>query len=410
MKVIIIGAGIVGICTALSLQEKGIETQLIDRDLPGQGASHGNAGIISPWSIIPQSTPHLWKKIPSWILNANGPASVKLGYIPQLLPWAVEFLKQGKLERVIAHSNAMEILNKNCIDLYRQHLQETTHQNLIKDCYYVHAYRNEQQADLSKLEYQIRIKKGAELTRIGSTELKHLEPALSTDFKAAILIKGQARATSPGKIGFALSEKFKRLGGNILKENVVSLRPDGHSSWLVTTNDQQIVADKVIVAAGAWSTKLLKPLGIHIKMEAERGYHVNFPNPEVSLTHSIMDMDMMSVASSMGEGLRLAGTAEFAGLNAPENSKRSELLIKSAKKMLPDLNINQPSSWMGIRPSLPDSLPCIGYIKGFNGLLAAFGHSHYGLMMAPKTGQIIADLATNTVLDVDVSAFKVDRF
>lgn len=410
MKVIIIGAGIVGICTALSLQEKGIDTLLIDRDEPGQGASSGNAGIISPWSIIPQSVPEQWKKISSWVLNPNGPASVKLSYIPQLLPWAIEFLKQGKLERVLALSDAMEILNRNCIDLYHKHLQKTGHENLIKDCYYVHAYRNEAEADLSKLEYQLRIKKGAELARISSNELRQLEPALSTDFKAAILIKGQARAISPGKIGFALSQKFKKLGGKTLKETVKELKPDEELGWLVTTNIKQITANKVIVAAGAWSAEFLKPLGIHIQMEAERGYHVNFPNPEVSLAHSVMDMDMMSVASSMGEGLRLAGTAEFAGLNAPANNKRSELLIKLAKKMLPDLNINNPSTWMGIRPSLPDSLPCIGYVKGFNGLLVAFGHSHYGLMMAPKTGQIIADLVTDTAVNIDISAFRIDRF
>jgi D-amino-acid dehydrogenase len=130
----------------------------------------------------------------------------------------------------------------------------------------------------------------------------------------------------------------------------------------------------------------------------------------VTLNHSVMDMDMKFVASSMNDGLRVAGTAEFAGLDAPINKKRLDGLVKLARNLLPDLAEGGIETWSGQRPSLPDSLPCIGEIEGYPGLIAAFGHSHYGLMMAPKTGRIVADLITNTPSNTDLSPFAATRF
>ncbi|KIC26912.1 MULTISPECIES: NAD(P)/FAD-dependent oxidoreductase [unclassified Leisingera] len=408
--VTVLGAGIVGICSALSLAGRGLRVRLIDRDAPGQATSYGNAGIISPWSVVPQSMPGLWKKVPGWLLDPLGPVAVKPGYLPKVAPWGLRFLAEGRDRRIHQISDAMGFLCRNCVEGFRLHLAGTGHEDLIRDSYYVHASRNPEEADLNSLGNRLRAAQGADMERIGAADLRDLEPALTTEFQAAILIKGQARALSPGKIGAVLAEKFLSMGGEIQTRTVRGILPSETGGWTYTTEAGQDWTPKLVLAMGVWSGELLKPLGIKIPMEAERGYHVSFPAPGVALNNSIMDMDMKFVASSMEEGLRVAGTAEFAGLDQPLNRKRLDGLAELAKALLPDLRADGMETWSGQRPSLPDSLPCIGEVEGFPDLIAAFGHSHYGLMMAPKTGRLVADIVSGTPVNEDLSPFRTRRY
>ena len=408
--VVVIGAGIVGICCALALTEKGRKVLLIDRNKPGSGTSYGNAGVISPWSLVPQSMPGLWQKIPKWLLKSDGPIAIKPSYVFQLAPWVMRFLWQGRLERVQQISDAMTLLNHDNIELYQRLLKDCGQQELIRDSYYVHAFRDARLASLDGLEYVIRQSHGAQLDRIGSSELQALEPALSDEFTAAILIKGQARTLSPIEIARAFMKKFLNSGGEFRQASIRRLRTANNDNWTIETDDGDISAPKVVVAAGAWSRQLLRPLGIDVPIEAERGYHLSFPRPGIELNHSVMDMDLKIVASSMKEGLRAAGTAEFAGLDAPANNRRIASLLGCVRKMLPDLATEDAVDWMGARPSTPDSLPCLGTVPGHEGLYAAFGHGHYGLMMAPKTGEIISDLVLGKSSSLDLAPYNLNRF
>ena len=409
-RVTILGAGIVGLCTALSLEKAGIAVQLIDSAAPGQGTSFGNDGVISPWSVVPQSVPGIWRHLPGWLLKVDGPVTVRPAYFPKLLPWAMRFLDAGKIARVRDISNAMMAMNQSNVALYKDILRGTGEESLIRDSYYVHAFREPEKANINGLEYSIRRDKGAQLQQIDDAELHALEPALSKQFKTAILIKNQARTLSPGRISQVIADQLKGFQTPIIQNRVVSIYPHHSNVWNIQTDTGLLQSSKVVIAMGAWSAELLKPLGINIPLEAERGYHAEFGNTKLSLTHSVMDMDLKMVASSMENGIRIAGTAEFAGLDYPANNKRITRLVAMAKNMLPGLGDNQPSTWMGSRPSLPDSLPCIGEIAGHSGLYAAFGHSHYGLMMAPRTGQIITDLISGNTIDIDLKPFRTDRF
>ncbi|WP_338549270.1 NAD(P)/FAD-dependent oxidoreductase [Roseovarius phycicola] len=408
--VTILGAGIVGICTALALTERGLKVHLVDRDAPGQATSFGNAGVISPWSIVPQSMPGIWKQIPRWVLDPNGPVSIKPSYAPKLVGWALRFLSHGREDRVRATSSAMDTLNRDCVTLFRHHLAGTGHENLIRDSYYVHAFRDPRAARIDSLDNMLRRDAGAEVERIGPAELQSLEPALSQDFQAAILIKDQARAVSPGQLGRVLANKFRKQGGIVQKATVHAIRPADESGWTYVTNAGEVTTPKLVLAMGVWSAELLKPLGLRVPLQSERGYHVSFTSPGVTLNNSILDVDKKFVASSMEDGLRVAGTAEFAGLDAPENKKRLNSLVKLARHLSPNLNTDEYTTWSGQRPSLPDSLPCIGELEGFPNLITAFGHSHYGLMMAPKTGKIVADIATGTKTNIDLKPFRAERF
>lgn len=409
-EVIIVGGGIVGICSALSLIESGVSVTLIDRDPPGQGASFGNAGTISPWSVVPQAVPGLWKKLPGMIFGKHGAAGISLRHAPGYFPWFVKFLKHCNEDSTRRVSDAMHVLCAESIDLYQQHLRGTGHEDLIKDSMYVHAFRNPDAANVDSLGNRLRIEKGASIERIDGDELRRIEPALSSRFRAAILIRGQARALDPGRIGQVLSEKFQKAGGEIVRAVVRKLDARQGGGWTVNTDQGAYSAQKVVISAGAWSAELLQPLGYKVPLAAERGYHLNFAKPGIRLQNSIMDAENHIVASSMTPGLRVAGIADFANPASPPNPRHFATLRHHTKSMFPDLDDVGSSEWMGIRPSFPDSLPLIEELPGKGELFAAFGHSHYGMMMAPKTGQIVARLVTGSPANQDILMFGSQRF
>lgn len=407
--VTIVGSGIVGICCALSLAKRGIPVRLIDRAAPGQATSYGNAGVISPWSFIPMALPGIWKKAPGMMLSADRPLAVRPEFWPRMLSWGSKFISHSGESTVRNVADAMAYLCTPSIELFRQHLQGTGHEDLLTDSWYVHAFRDASKPTLDALDYRIRLEKGGELELVTADELRQLEPALAPEFKAAVLIKGQARALSPGKMAEVLVQKAQALGVEFINfEARVIQREQQH--WVIKGATESLQADQIILSAGVWSKQLLEPLGVKLPLVAERGYHMQFAEAGVTINNSIMDVDAKVVASSMSSGVRLAGAAEFADAEARPDVSRQELLTRQAKFMFPDLAVDQPSFWMGRRPSLPDSLPVLGPISGQEGLFAAFGHSHYGLMMAPQTGEVLADFVTGQESVEDVAAFSCERF
>ncbi len=409
-RVTIIGAGIVGVCSALSLLEKGFEVELIDRDPPAEGASSGNAGVISPWSCVPQSMPGIWKNVPKWLIDPEGPISIRAGYFLTFLPWAFKFLRAGQLDRLQAIGDAMNALNRPNVDLYRYHLNGTGHEDLVRDSLYVHAFKNPKSANLNDLGWRMRLDRGVPLEAVNAGELKEIEPAISSDYKAAVIIKDQARAMDPGAVGKALAEKALSLGATFRQALISKITPGANGAWVLQTDQGEITADKVIIAAGAWSARLLEPLGIKVPLEAERGYHVVFQNPGVTVNNSIMDTEGKFVVSSMQAGVRCAGTAEFAGLDAAPDYRRAHVFKPMVKRLLPDINIDDTEEWSGVRPSFPDSLPCIGDVPGYANLFTAFGHSHYGFGMAPNTGRVIAGVVSGEPVNIDLAPYKITRF
>jgi D-amino-acid dehydrogenase len=406
----IIGAGIVGICSALSLLERGVAVRLIDRAGPAEGASYGNAGVISPWSCVPQSLPGIWRTLPGALLDPLGPLSIRLRYLPRFLPWAIRFLKAGRLDRVEKIADAMNQLTHPNVDLYRRHLAGTGKEHLLQDCYYVQVQRSPVKPGPDDLGYRLREQRGTPMELADGVRLREVEPALSPDYQSGLIIKDQARALHPGELGKALADKAKKLGAVFLRHKIIAIKPGDDGQWLIETDGDTLSAPKLLITAGAWSTRLLEPLGIRLPLEYERGYHLEFRKPGVELRHSVMDLDKKFVTSAMSSGIRSAGTAEFAGLDAPPDDRRADMLKSLTKAMLPDLNTEDTKGWMGVRPSFPDSLPCIDELPGFKHLYCAFGHSHYGLGMAPKTGELIADIIAERRPNIDLAPYRAERF
>ncbi|MEM7290919.1 MAG: FAD-binding oxidoreductase, partial [Pseudomonadota bacterium] len=284
------------------------------------------------------------------------------------------------------------------------------HENLITDSMYVHAFRDSSRASLVAIDYRIRSEKGADLELVGQDRLAEIEPALSPEFEAAILIKGQARMRSPGRLGSVLAEKAHQMGATFRRSTVTRISRANTKGWSIQCNDETLNADRIVLCMGAWSPKLLKSLGVSVPLLAERGYNVEFENPGVEINNSVMDVDAKVVASSMESGVRVAGQAEFAPVDMHPNKRRQRQLTKVAQSIFPELQTERPTFWMGRRPSFPDSLPALGTVDGHPGLFVNFGHSHYGLMMSPRSGEIIAQLLCEEHLNLPLDDYSLNRF
>ena len=410
-EVTVLGAGIVGICTALFLRQRGVSVQLLDREPPGEGCSRGNAGVLSSWSCEPMSRPETWRLIPRWALDPLGPMALKLGYLPRLVPWLLRFARAGRsVKQIRALSDAMFTLNQSTVELYRKLLAGTGREDLVRDSDYIFVSRRRGAFDLGALGWRLRSERGAPIETLTGDKARAIEPALSSEYVCGLRIRSQGRTTNPGRLAQVLAERALSEGVTFRQATVHALRPDQDGGTQLETDDGILDATRLVIAAGAWSARLVRGLGIRIPLEGERGYHMQFADPGIELHNSVNDYDRQFVASSMEEGVRLAGTSEFNGLEAPPDWRRAELLGRLAKKMLPDLRVERGRRWMGHRPASPDSVPFIGPVPGHPGVYLACGHGHLGLTGAPMTGQIVAGLVTGERMNVDVSPYRLDRF
>ncbi len=238
-----------------------------------------------------------------------------------------------------------------------------------------------------------------------------MEPALAPIFKAGMFVPDWGHVADPYRVVAGIAESFVRHGGTVLQARVVDVEigPDGPSAAR-TDGGERLSFYQLVVAAGAWSARLAKPLGSKVPLESERGYHTTLPTPGVSVNRMLHSAEGGFVVTPMAMGLRLAGTVELGGLDLPPNEARAKVLVTRAKRFLPGLNAEGGSMWMGHRPSLPDSLPVISRSPRFANLFYAFGHGHLGLTEGATTGRLIASLAAGRDPGIDLTPFRVDRF
>ena len=244
--------------------------------------------------------------------------------------------------------------------------------------------------------------------------MRQLEPALSRAVKVGVFFAQNGYTSNPNALIRALGESFARQGGTIRRAAAKELVFDGTRLVGVRAADGVIAADAAVVAAGARSLPFAKACGDSVMLDTERGYHVMIANPEAMPSRSIMDARGKFVATPMQLGLRLAGTVEFAGLDAAPDWRRARVLAKLGRALFPALLADYPedrlSLWMGFRPSLPDSLPVIGASRRSRDVVYAFGHGHVGLAGAPRTGLLAADLVMGRTPHIDIAPFSPRRF
>ena len=406
----IVGAGIVGICCALYLQRSGYKVTLIDGKGISQGCSKGNAGHFATEQVFPLADKSLLPQLPKMLLDPLGPFRIKLSYLFKAMPWFVRFLFNMQDKKVQSHTLALRSLNEKSIVAYQPLLDDADLGHLLSTKGSLLTFETTKQRQIEKLLGAFRAE-GINLELLDRKQLEELEPGLDKRVKSAILFKDVAHTCDPELLSFELTKHFLKNGGEFIQQDVDLLQP--HALGIeVKLKHKNLRFNKVVVATGAWSKQLVAPLGYKVPIEAERGYHLMLEQHKL-LNRPVASAERKFIMTPMSAGLRLAGTVEFAGLNAKMNEKRADALLPHAKQLLPELAEHVPSGnekWMGCRPSLPDSLPVIGHAPRHKHLYFAFGHQHLGLTQGAITGKIISELIDNKPPSVDVSPFNINRF
>ncbi len=409
-RVLVIGAGMVGVSCALALQKKGYQVTVIDRLEPGEACSHGNAGVIATSSCVPLIMPGTLRKAPGWLLRRDGPLAMDWRYLPRMAGWlyrASGFTKPSDLKRI---SSALHALHSRAVEDHMEQARDAACADILDRTRYLHVYETAKGFEGDRAAWDLRRELGWEVAVIDGHDIPDAEPALAPIFAKGVLLEGHAVARNPGRLVKALAQDFVARQGRLYRAEVREIQPGSDGRVAVKTSGETLEAGHLVLAAGAWSAELSHSLGHRFPLVSERGYHVMFEEPEVSLRQPVMFADGKFVANTMEEGLRLAGTAEFAAIERPVSAARVDVIRKAARRFLPKLNGERTHEWMGARPSLPDTLPVIGRSHLHSGVYFAFGHGHTGLTASATTAKIIAALVAGGTLPLDIHAFRPERF
>ena len=408
--VAIIGGGIIGTCIALALQNDRYAVTIVEPDELGTGASAGSAGYISLGEIFPLASPGVLLDMPRMLLDPLGPLVIDPRYLFKLVPWGLRFLGASRASQQRKAIDALASLNRTAAtDLFRLARQGGAEEFLSADGGLL-VCRDAQ--SLARLEKQLPIfaEQGIRAEVLSRDDLRALEPSLRPDIAGALFFPDSARCADPRAFGMRLAERVLQNGAARVRAKVTALEQLPSGTWQISTSETTFTASRVVIAAGVWSGSLLTSLGYQCPIETERGYHLMLPEPGVQLYRPMVFEEAHFCATPMRDGLRLAGTVEFAGTQAPMNPRRSDILFELASRYLSGLQRGEPQRWMGFRPSLPDSLPAIGAATRHTNLFYCFGHQHLGLTQAAISAQCMVDTIAGRRPQIDLGPFNLTRF
>jgi len=408
--VAIIGAGIVGVSTAIWLQREGHRVILIDRDGPAAGASHGNGGVLASCSVVPVTVPGLIRKAPRMLFSPNQPLFLKWGYLPRLLPWLTRYLGHATEAAVRHRATALSAIIGDSLADHQALAAGTGAERWLVPSDYLFLYRDRDHYRTDAFGWSVRKDNGIGWDILEGQALRDYDPAFGPDIGLAARCAGHGRITDPGAYVKALAAHAETQGARFIRAEVDGFVREGGKLTGLRAGGETIACDAAVLATGAWSKRLAAALGLKVPLESERGYHLELWEPSVMPRSPVMVAAGKFVATPMEGRLRLAGVVEFGGLDAAPSRAPFRLLEQNIRAAIPGITWKRTVEWMGHRPSMADSIPVIGAVPGTEGAFAAFGHDHVGLTGGPKTGRILAQIISDRNPNVDLTPYPPARF
>jgi D-amino-acid dehydrogenase len=380
-----------------------------------QAASYGNGTLLNPSSVIPMSTPGIWKKVPGYLLDPLGPLTIRWRYLPRLIPWLRRFVTAGSTPEKLARiARALQPLLADAPARHRALAEEAGVGDLITRQGGLYAFPDRAAFEAEALSWRVRHDNGTRWLEMDEDELRQREPTLSRRYKFGLLVEENGQCRDPGAYVAALIRHAVASGAALRKARATGFRIEGGRLRAVITDAGDVQADKAVISAGAHSKRLAAAAGDHVPLETERGYHVVIKDPGVAPRYAVSPSDGKMAFAMTPAGLRIGGQVELAGIEAEPNWKRAEVLLKFARVVYPDLPEDLPPErikmWMGHRPSTPDGLPCLGPASGCADIIHAFGHGHVGLTAGATTGKYVADIIGGRPPSSDLAPYSARRF
>jgi len=407
--IVIIGAGIAGVSTAVWLGRHGRRSIIIDRGAPGDGTSFGNAGVLAASSVLPVTVPGLLSRIPRYLLDPGFPLYVIWHRVPGITPWLVRYLRHATLPETHRISRGIAEIVTDALDQHRDLAGGTRAEKWLAAANYAYAYGSRAAFEQDNFGWSFRRDAGFAPQMVEGDAVQDYMPGASDAIRCMAVMDRHGFILDPGGYVKALAAEAEASGCRVVRASVRELVLDDGRVRCVATDNGPVECDTAVLAAGVWSRTLLEKLGVTVPMEAERGYHVLFSEPSCKPKIPVMVSAGKFVMTPMTAGLRCAGVVEFGGLSPGPSKKPLELIRKQTRMVYPHFHSGTEHEWLGHRPAPSDSLPFIGEI-GHSGVYTAFGHHHIGLTAGPKTGRAIAQLITGGENILDLNTYNPCRF
>ena len=408
LKIGIVGAGIQGISNGLFLQKKGFSVTIFDRNEPGSpAASYGNAGHFSPYASVPINRPDVLADVPAMLLSSTGPLALKWNYVPKMIPWFLQFIRNCSSKKMMHTAKNMHQILDLALPAYDELFDEIELGGLVEKKGILYIW-NDQNLKSRELEINVRDELGVDQQAVTPKEIHDLEPNIKPIYHGGVYYKLGRHARNPKKILLKLYDLFLKKGGKFLKLNIKDINFDNEKP-VIKSETQSFLFDKIVIACGSFSKKLTDNLDEKIPLDTERGYHVHFKDCDHLLSRPVIFQNRGFGITPMEQGLRVVGTVEFGGLDNPLSKSRVKNLINNAKHMMGDLPEHE-DEWLGFRPTLPDYLPVIGPSKKYKNVFYCFGHHHLGWTLGPISGKIVSGMIAEENTNLNLKPYSSLRF
>ncbi|MCY4348776.1 MAG: FAD-dependent oxidoreductase [Thiotrichales bacterium] len=409
-RILVIGAGIVGAACAHRLRTLGFEVVLIDRDAPGHACSFGNAGRIATSLVTPKSVPGLLRKVPGMLLDRRHPLKTSAGFVLRNLAWCRRFARAGTLAEVARITDALHVLLSRADAAIDRLAASVGATDLIRTEGVLYVYQDPALAEADRDAMAESDRRGTPTRYVTGDQVRDIEPALPASVTSGFHKPEERFVRSPLEFTTRVVEAFTAAGGVLVRDEVVGFEERVGRPPRVRCRGGSHEADKVVVAAGAWSPRLAAPLGVRLLVVPERGYHAMLPCAGVGLKTAVHYGDRLISMTPMTGGLRLSSGAELADADAAPDWARRDVVVEGSKALFPKLDDTGATRWMGPRPSTPDTVPVIGAHPAHPDVLFATGHGQLGLTLSAVTAEIVGDLAVGRVPNFDLSPYRPERF
>lgn len=415
IDIAVVGAGIIGVACALQLARQGRRVVVIDQQEPGMGASFGNAGHLATEQVFPIADLSILMRLPAMLMDPMGPLRLDWKYLPRALPWFARLLlnlRPAAYQRTVAGIRA---LNESSLGAWQRLLANIDRPQLMREDGSLLVFeRAESRQAIEGLQARM-TQQNVPVDCWSADAVQQAAPQLSERIQGGLFFPRTGHFLDPYRVVCELVEAAKASGVTFLKRQVRDGQLQAQGVALIT-DQGRLAARQVVIACGAHSARLTQALtGKKVPLDTERGYHLMLPHEQDRLPFAVTSLERKFIMTPMSDGLRLAGTVEFAGLDRPPNMQRAWQLHRLSRGLLRDeLSAEDATPWMGFRPSLPDSLPIIDRVRDGRVLLA-FGHQHLGLTQAAVTAELIAQWVSPIYVPQPqglpaLEAYRLDRF